>query len=209
MSTVTATLSAVGETSAFSVADGDSITYSAVLDEGGTTFDAVVKLYRGVGAGAAWEPVATLTGEGSGTFVCEHGGGASRLYKLACTVFGETSDPIVITLADVADARDPVSLMTATEDGVTLDGKFTATDEIRTGGVVGDDNVRVLLRGPAGNVLICRCAAADIPADDTAGFAKGCLLIATNGTDHTNTVFFNIGDETECNFNAATIAADA
>ena len=48
-----------------------------------------------------------------------------------------------------------------------------------------------------------------VPTNGDAGYAKGCIFPNTAGTDHTDTLYCNIGTVTSCNFNAMTIAADA
>lgn len=65
----------------------------------------------------------------------------------------------------------------------------------------------VFIRDTAGNAVLAR--GATVPADAAAGYAKGCHFIQTDGTNHTNTLYANIGNATTANFNAVTIAADA
>lgn len=68
------------------------------------------------------------------------------------------------------------------------------------------DGVTVLFGNSGGDAVVAM--GATVPVDTTAGYIKGCLFIQTDGTDHTNTLYVNIGTDASCNFNAATIAAD-
>ena len=85
-------------------------------------------------------------------------------------------------------------------------GKVKVTSDLDITGTTAS-NVVSFLKDGSGNILLGRCATANIPTG--AGYAKGCLLIATDGTNHTNTLYANIGNATTANFNAVTIAADA
>lgn len=71
---------------------------------------------------------------------------------------------------------------------------------------VQNENVDIILKDPAGNAVVAACLTADIPTG--AGCKRGCILIATDGTDQTNTLFVNIGDATTANFNLVTVASD-
>jgi len=49
---------------------------------------------------------------------------------------------------------------------------------------------------------------ATVPSDGATGYAKGCLFIKFDGTDHTNTLYCNIGSAASANFNLVTVASD-
>jgi len=42
-----------------------------------------------------------------------------------------------------------------------------------------------------------------------AGYAKGCIFVDTDSSDHSDLLYANIGDATTANFNLVTVAADA
>jgi hypothetical protein len=42
----------------------------------------------------------------------------------------------------------------------------------------------------------------DVPTDDTAGYAKGCLFVDTDVAKDTTGLYVNIGTSAECNFDA-------
>lgn len=47
-----------------------------------------------------------------------------------------------------------------------------------------------------------------VPTDATAGYAKGCIFVNTDGTDHSDLLYTNIGTAASCNFNLITVASD-
>lgn len=239
--TVTKECSAVDNVSdLLDVRHGDAIDYTVALSGEGVTFDATLVLERSV-AGAVWEKVKQVTAAATGRVYCEHPTLIPMKYRWRCTAFGESGDPVTVTIADVATLKSEVKGPTGdvavryTEAGVeipgTLDvdgaadfdstidvagaatlrstvdvtGAATFGATVKATGVTASNVTKIVLDG-SGNALIARCATANIPTG--AGYAKGCLLIATDGTDNTNTLFCNIGNSTTANFNAATIAAD-
>ena len=46
-----------------------------------------------------------------------------------------------------------------------------------------------------------------VPSDAAVGYAKGCICINTSGSDHTDTLYVNIGTAASADFNAATLAS--
>jgi hypothetical protein len=48
----------------------------------------------------------------------------------------------------------------------------------------------------------------DIPSNGATGYSKGCVFLDLGGTDQSNTLYCNIGDESSANFNAITVASD-
>jgi len=221
MTSITKAFTDVGNADAFSVNDKDNVTWSTA-----GTFVATCVLERTRDL-QSWEIVLTKTGEDSGTYIAEHKGGSSMLYRWRCTAF--TSGTATCVLADAAVTvqvvRDAAGNAVATysESGLTLGGDIavggnatitgaidaTGTSRVRSTSQVDGvtaSNVTKIILDASGKALVARCATANIPTG--AGYAKGCLLIATDGTDQTNTLFANIGDATTANFNAATIAAD-
>lgn len=87
--------------------------------------------------------------------------------------------------------------------GTIAAASLTAAPVI-TGSVA--SSVTAFIKNNSGHAMLATCATSAIPTG--AGYAKGCILIATDGTDHTNTVFANIGTSSAANFNAVTIASD-
>jgi hypothetical protein len=59
-----------------------------------------------------------------------------------------------------------------------------------------------LLTDSGGNVLLGSSLNADIPADGSVGYAKGCIWIVTDGTTLDNTLYLNIGTAASANFDA-------
>ena len=59
------------------------------------------------------------------------------------------------------------------------------------------------LKGPAGYML---CWGVTAPADNSTGYAPGCLFIDTNGTNNTTVLACNIGSVLLANFDYITIA---
>lgn len=53
---------------------------------------------------------------------------------------------------------------------------------------------------------IMRAKGTDVPADSTAGYAKGCLFIDTNVAAGTTGLYVNVGTTAECNFDAVSDA---
>lgn len=47
-----------------------------------------------------------------------------------------------------------------------------------------------------------------VPTDAETGYATGCEYHHVDGSGETDAVYVNIGDNTSCNFNAASVAAD-
>jgi len=96
---------------------------------------------------------------------------------------------------------------------MSFQGKFLtrALDSIRLSGtVVGNavagttDDIRVLIYDGSDNVLLA--TGTDVPTDDTAGYAKGCLFIDTNVTAGTTGLYVNVGDTDDCDFDAVSNA---
>lgn len=227
MASLSKAFTAVGNADGFSVNDKDSISYAIT-----GTFVATVVLERTRDL-QTWEPVLTKSTTATGTYTAEHPGGASSLYRWRCSAY--TSGTVTCTQVDVAsviktflDASGAV-IVSITEAGqdvtgaltvsgagtfggnVAVTGKITSSGDaiiggdVRVTGVVAA-NVTSIEKDSTGDILRCKCATANIPTG--AGYAKGCILIATDGTNHANTLFVNIGNATTANFNAVTIAAD-
>lgn len=230
MTSISKEFSAVGAGGGFSVRSGDQVSYTVTGTSEGV-FDATLVLQRSKDL-QAWEPVLTVTADASGTILAEHAANASMVYRWFCKAFGETGDPVTCVIADVASTVNEFSdddgnvLLRLKEGGVEIPGTLGVTGAATMGtatvqtanittanltnaaavtGTTSANVVRFLVDG-SGNALLARCATANIPTGS--GFAKGCLLIATDGSDHTNTLFVNIGTASAANFNAATIAAD-
>jgi hypothetical protein len=64
--------------------------------------------------------------------------------------------------------------------------------------------IKVLMKDGSGNVLLATGAA--VPADTTAGYAKGCLFIDTDVAGGTTGLNCNKGTTTSCAFTAVTQA---
>jgi hypothetical protein len=84
------------------------------------------------------------------------------------------------------------------------------TDELTLSGVksrVGGEDCTVLVRDWRGDVL--HATGTTVPTDDAEGFAKGCLFVDSDAPAGTSGLYVNIGTRAACNFNLATIVADA
>jgi len=137
------------------------------------------------------------------TFDAEGTGGTVVLEKStlplngAFEVVATTTDETAIEYENTADKawfRTRCLTLTETESlAVAMSEKFEA--------------IEILITDKADNALNCRCLAASIPTGS--GFAKGCFLTATDGTDDTNTLYVNIGTAAAANFNLVTVVADA
>ena len=206
---MTKTFSAVGTSKATSVRHGDSITYAITQAGEDPTFDATVVLQRSNNGFMSCENVLSFTGTASGTYECDHAGRTSFSYRFACTAFGESADNFAISLTPrvIGSVADSLSV---------VDGRLTVSPELyAAGGVTLEPaavfptvsvSTNVLLAASDGSVLMCQGALIDAAG---AGYATGCILINTEATDNTDTLYVNIGDTTTSNFNAMTIAADA
>lgn len=64
--------------------------------------------------------------------------------------------------------------------------------------------INVLMRD--GDNKILYATGTDVPADDTAGYAKGCLFIDTNVAAGTTGLYVNVGTTTAANFDAVSDA---
>lgn len=67
--------------------------------------------------------------------------------------------------------------------------------------------IKVLIRDADSNIVLAQ--GADIPADTTAGYAKGCLFIDTDGLTGTSGMYENIGTSTSCAFDSLSISGIA
>lgn len=193
MASVTGTLSTAGSTvGILYIPRGESFT---VTIDG--TWTGVVALDEVIGGGITANALKTYTATASETLVNDYG--RDLMLRLR-VVTREASETVTGTLADYdAAVNESVSGTLAVTGAAT----FSSTAQIA--GVTASNVTKIVLDG-SGNALIARCATANIPSG--AGYAKGCILIATDGTNHTNTLYANIGDATTANFNAVTIAAD-
>ena len=71
--------------------------------------------------------------------------------------------------------------------------------------VAGTTNpINVLVRDGSGKILWA--TGTEVPTDDTAGYAKGCLFIDTNVAAGTTGLYVNVGDTDDCNFDAVSDA---
>ena len=71
-------------------------------------------------------------------------------------------------------------------------------------GVAGTSaNITVLERDDQGK--ISRAKGTDVPGDNTAGYAKGCLFIDTDVGAGTNGLYVNIGTTADANFDVITV----
>jgi hypothetical protein len=186
---------------------GQSFTVTLV-----NAFTGEIRLEEVLAAGGTVRMLKSYTGEVDENLVNDFGRDLRlRLHCVDIDVDGlETVD---YTLADYdAAVNDSVTGTLSVAGATTLSstlavtGAATFSATVKVTGVTASNVTKALLDG-SNNALLARCATANIPTG--AGYAKGCLLVATDGTDHTNTLYCNIGDATTANFNAVTIAADA
>lgn len=82
---------------------------------------------------------------------------------------------------------------------IILDGEVIDSD---VAGTTGD--IRVMIRDRDGDIV--RATGTDVPADDTSGYAKGCLFIDTNVDAGTTGLYVNVGTNTAANFDAVSDA---
>lgn len=61
-------------------------------------------------------------------------------------------------------------------------------------------DIRVNLRNKSGHIL--HAEGTDVPADTTAGYAKGCFFIDTDVAAATTGIYVNIGTTASANFDA-------
>ncbi len=61
-------------------------------------------------------------------------------------------------------------------------------------------NIKVLIRD--GDLNILYATGTDVPANATAGYAKGCLFVDTDVAAATTGLYVNIGTTAECDFDA-------
>jgi len=64
--------------------------------------------------------------------------------------------------------------------------------------------IKVLIYDGDRNVL--HATGTDVPADDTSGYAKGCLFVDTDVAAATTGLYVNIGTTAECDFDAVSDA---
>lgn len=135
----------------------------------------------------------------------ENDTGRDLILRLRCPELdeGETVDYEMANYVVPTNSAVTGNQTVAGTQAVTGAATFSST--VKVSGVTASNVTKILLDA-SGNALLARCATANIPTG--AGYAKGCILIATDGTDHTNTLFANIGNATTANFNAVTIASD-
>lgn len=98
--------------------------------------------------------------------------------------------------AEVAGVEGALSVggLATLEEGAKLDATAVS-------------GVKVLLKDGDGNALLA--TGTGVPADDGAGYAKGCLFIDTDVAAGTSGLYVNIGTTAACNFNLVSNAADA
>lgn len=66
------------------------------------------------------------------------------------------------------------------------------------------NNIRVMVYDTDGDILWAK--GTDVPTDNTAGYAKGCLFIDTNVSAGTTGLYVNVGTTAECDFDAVSNA---
>lgn len=77
--------------------------------------------------------------------------------------------------------------------------------ELRSATVAGTSGaIKVMIWDEDHNVLYAK--GTDVPADTTAGYAKGCLFIDTDVAAGTTGLYVNVGTTDECNFDAVSDA---
>lgn len=195
MTTVTGQFDTAEQTSGqILVLSGASYSLDFTFSAGGTV------VLEDVNGQVSRSLIATYTASESLTIENNTGRDLRLSLRLVDVDEGETVD---YTLANyTAATSSSVGTLTAQTANIT---SLNQTNAPSITGTTASNVVRFLLDG-SGNALLARCATANIPTG--AGFAKGCILIATDGTDHTNTLFANIGNATTANFNAVSIASD-
>lgn len=123
----------------------------------------------------------------------------SLVFASGATMSGAPAGALGAVTATSVAATGAVSGATvATTGNATIGGRAIVTGTTATGvtTLISDGTNALLAKG------------ATVPSDAAAGYAKGCVFIKTDGTDHTNTLYANIGTAASANFNAMTIAAD-
>lgn len=92
-------------------------------------------------------------------------------------------------------------------------GKFLtrALDSIRLSGTIvaaaiagTTDDIKVLIYDGSDDVLLA--TGTDVPSDDTAGYAKGCLFVDTDVAAATTGLYVNVGTTSDCDFDAVSDA---
>lgn len=180
---------------------GESFTVTLV-----GTFTGEIRLEEVLSAGGTVKSLKSYTAAVDENLVNDYG--RDLRLRLHCVDLDEEAEEsVTYTLADYDAGVDNAITGNQTVAGTqAVTGAATFSSTVKVSGVTASNVTKILLDA-SGNALLARCATANIPTG--AGYAKGCLLIATDGTDQTNTLFANIGDATTANFNAVTIAADA
>ena len=81
--------------------------------------------------------------------------------------------------------------------------------------ILAGETVLAAKAGTTGNILVIeydgdhnirRAEGTDVPADDTSGYAKGCLFIDTDVAAGTTGLYVNVGTTSACNFDAVSDA---
>lgn len=78
-------------------------------------------------------------------------------------------------------------------NSIMLDGTVVLAADAGTSA-----NIKVLIYDSSRHIL--HATGIDVPADATAGYAKGCLFIATDVAAGTSGLYVNVGTTAECNF---------
>lgn len=82
---------------------------------------------------------------------------------------------------------------------------LTVNGEIIDNAVAGTTgDIRVLMRDVDRKILWA--TGTDVPADDTAGYAKGCLFIDRDVAAATTGLYVNVGTTADCDFDAVSDA---
>ena len=80
-------------------------------------------------------------------------------------------------------------------DSIILSGTVVSATRAGT-----TNSIKALIYDEDGDILYA--TGTDVPADATAGYAKGCLFIDTDVAAATTGLYVNIGSTAECNFDA-------
>ncbi len=89
--------------------------------------------------------------------------------------------------------------LTKALDSIILAGTIVSSTVAGT-----SDDIKVLIYDGSHDVLLA--TGTDVPADDTDGYAKGCLFIDTNVGAGTTGLYVNVGTTADCNFDAVSDA---
>lgn len=199
MATVSASFTATGNGTAFSVRVGDKFTYSV-----SGTFVATVVLEKSETAGSSWATVInTATAADSGTLVAEGKTvGAHVQYRYRCSAF--TSGTAVCALADATQTiqefkdQNGTVIFRLTEAGVEVPGTLAVTGAATVGGTLGVTGATTLGAGVLGALATDVASATTTDLSDAAG-----SIVDVTGTTTITAVTLGEGDWTIVRFAGA------